>query len=153
MDNDFMLYVSDWEESRRIKKTNEAASRYGLCLSDQEIGELLNRRKEYLSQQQRVEFASGILEKLILAFCDSDFLYQDNYAETIDRLQAIFYLYKNESLDELTDEELIHIMRTAFDGECAGSLEYLESTYLEQFARRIRTGTRRFMGRYEEDDE
>lgn len=29
-------------------------------------------------------------------------------------------------MDECTDEELICLMRTAFDGECQGSLEYLE---------------------------
>ena len=32
-------------------------------------------------------------------------------------------------------------------------LEYLEETLLDQFARNIRSNTRRFMGRYEEDDE
>ena len=56
-------------------------------------------------------------------------------------------------MDECTDEELICLMRTAFDGECQGSLEYLEGTYLEEFARNIRANTRKFIGRYAEDDE
>ena len=54
------------------------------------------------------------------------------------RLQESFYLYKNESLDELTDDELLEFMKEAFDGRCQGSLEYLEETVLEEFARNIR---------------
>ena len=52
-----------------------------------------------------MEFGKGILDKIIFAFCDSDFIYQESYAETIARLQSIFFLFKNESMDELTDDE------------------------------------------------
>ena len=100
-----------------------------------------------------MEFGKGVLEKLVYAFCDSDYIYQENYAETLARLQDIFYLYKNESMDELTDDELIDVMREAFDGECQGSLEYLEETCLEKFAREIRCNTRKFIGRYTRRDE
>ncbi len=51
------------------------------------------------------------------------------------RLQDIFYLYKNESLDELTDDELLEYMKEKFDGICAGDLDYLEGTELDTFAR------------------
>ena len=152
MDDDFMMLLSDRNQMNLIRKTNEYATQYGLCLTDYDIRELLIKRRECLSEQQRVEFGTGILEKLIFAFCDSGFIYQENYAETIVRLQSIFYSYKNESLDELTDDELRSIMRDAFDGECQGSLDYLEETFLEQFARTIRADTRKFMGRYARND-
>ena len=153
MDDTFMLLFSEQGQVDLLKKTNAYAGRYGLCLTDADIQELIVRRRECLTEQQRVEFGNGILDKIIFAFCDSAYIYQDNYAETIAELQRIFYLYKNESLDEWTDDELIRIMRDAFDRECQGSLEYLEETLLDQFARNIRANTRRFMGRYEEDDE
>ena len=153
MDDTFMLLLSEQGRVDLLKKTNAYAGRYGLCLTDAEIQELIVRRRECLTEQQRVEFGNGILDKIIFAFCDSAYIYQDNYAETIAELQRIFYLYKNESLDEWTDDELIRIMRDAFDRECQGSLEYLEETLLDQFARNIRANTRRFMGRYEEDNE
>ena len=153
MDDTFMLLLSEQGRVDLLKKTNAYAGRYGLCLTDAEIQELIVRRRECLTEQQRVEFGNGILDKIIFAFCDSAYIYQDNYAETIAELQRIFYLYKNESLDEWTDDELIRIMRDVFDRECQGSLEYLEETLLDQFARNIRANTRRFMGRYEEDDE
>lgn len=153
MEKDFGLAYFENKQMEMIKKTNEYTSQFGLSLSDSDIRELAVRRRESLTEQQRVEFGGGILEKLIFAFCDSDFIFQENYAETMAELQKIFYLYKNESMDELTDDELITVMRDAFNGECQGSLEYLEETCLEQFARDIRANTRKFIGRYKSNDE
>ncbi len=149
--HDLMEMGSQKDELQVITNTNSYTQQFGLKLTDADARELLSRRRECLMQQQRVEFGGGVLDKLIFAFCDSDFIDQDNYAETIARLQDIFYLYKNESMDELTDDELIERMREAFDGECQGSLVYLEETYLDRFAREIRRGTRKFVGRYQDE--
>lgn len=148
MNEDFVMILSEQKQADIIRKTNVYTNRFGLSLTDDDIGELLARRRECLEEQRRVEFGTGILDKLIFAFCDSDYIYQENYPEIIMRLQEIFYLYKNESMDELTDDELISFMRKAFEEECQGSLEYLEETILDEFAREIRTDTRKFMGRY-----
>lgn len=136
-----------------LQETNSYTHQFGLTLSDSDIQMLLSRRTESLAEQRRIEFGNGILDKIIFTFCDSEFIYQENYAETLAELQDIFYLYKNESLDELTDEELLETMREAFDRECHGSLEYLAETCLEQFARGIRAGTHKFIGKYEEHDD
>ena len=77
---------------------------------------------------------------------------QENYADTLMRLQDIFYLYKNESLDELTDDELLEYMKEKFDGICAGDLDYLEGTVLDTFVREVRTGTKKYIGKYREDE-
>ena len=150
MNDDWMLMLPEAQQNQfqLMKQTNEYTQRFGLCLSDQDIRELMDRRRECLSEQQRIEFGTDILDKLIFAFCDSDYIYQENYADTIAKLQDIFYLYKNESLDELSDDELIDIMKNAFNGVCQGSLEYLEETYLDCFAREIRPGSHKFIGRY-----
>ncbi len=136
-----------------LQETNSYTQRFGLTLSDTDIQMLLSRRTESLAEQRRIEFGNGILDKIIFVFCDSEFIYQGNYAETLAELQDIFYLYKNESLDELTDDELLETMREAFDGECRGSLDYLAETCLEQFARGIRASTHKFMGKYGESDD
>lgn len=151
MEKEFII-LSERGQADIIKRTNEYTKQFGLSLTDKDIAELLIRRRECLSEQQRVEFGTGILDKIIFAFCDSDYLYQDNYLESISRLQNIFYLYKNESMDELTDDELISVMRNAFNGVCRGSLEYLEETFLDEFARNIRSSTRKFIGRYVRND-
>ncbi len=148
MEHLLMSYLSNESQIKLIKEMNEYASRFGLRLTDSDIQVLLTNRRESLKEHQRVEFHSGILDKLIRAFCDSDFIFQETYVETIARLQDIFYLYKNESMDDWTDDELINIMRDAFDGECQGSLAYLEGTCLEQFARKTRMKTHKYIGKY-----
>lgn len=148
-DKKWLEAANDSMQLERIRKANDYTKKFGLSLTEEEGALLLRERKEVLRNQERVEFGEGILPKLIYAFCDSPYIYQDNYVETMGRLQDIFYFYKNESLDEYTDDELIDFMKEQFDGSCQGSLDYLEDTRLEIFARRARFG----QGLYEEEDE
>ena len=124
-EKNWLSLLSEKDQVNALMKTNQVTNRFGLALSEEETRLLIGQKQDVLRQQQRVEFGGGVLEKLIFAFCDSNYIRQDDYAETLGRLLEIFYLYKNESLDELTDDELIDYMRQAFEGECYGSLEYL----------------------------
>jgi len=155
MDDNMFLSILGKGQYRIEKVTdcNQYSQKFGVSLSQKDALLLLDARKNSLKEQERIEFGGGILPKLIFAFCDSPFIYQDNYVDTLEALQNIFYLYKNESLDELTDDELIEYMKKHFDNDCQGSLEYLEDTCLEDFARSIREGTRGFIGKYENQDE
>lgn len=135
------LYLLNEQKNSQLQQIitcNEYTQKFGLQLSQKEALQLVEARKTSLKEQERVEFGSGILPELIYAFCDSPYIYQDNYVDTMEALQDIFYLYKNESMDELTDHELIAYMKEAFDGNCQGSLEHLEDTALEGFARKLR---------------
>lgn len=143
MDNKFQL--------QPVMDCNQYTQKYGLKLSEQEALTLLEEHKKSLRGNERVEFGEGILKKLIFAFCDSPYIYQDNYVETMSSLQEIFYLYKNESLDELNDDELIEFMVREFNTVCQGSLDYLEDTSLEKFARKVRGGSLGFMRREEDE--
>ena len=87
-----------------------------------------------------MEFGGGIAEKIIFEFCDSSYVDQTNYVNTILRLQEIFYQYKNEMLDELSDDELLHFMKEQFETICFGDLDYLEGTCLNNFAQAVRAG-------------
>ena len=151
-EKNWMQQLSEKNEITAVLNTNQYTERFGLVLSEEEAKLLVQERFESLKEQQRVEFGKGILDKLIYAFCDSAYIFQDNYVDAITRLQEIFYLYKNESMDELTDDELIDYMKDAFENECQGSLDYLEDTCLELFAREIREKTRKFIGRYRIDE-
>lgn len=90
-----------------LQKCNEYTQKYGLTLTSKDIISLMESRREVLKEQERIELGESILPKLVYAFCDSPFIYQDNYVDTISGLQDIFYLYKNESMDMLSDDELI----------------------------------------------
>ena len=97
-------------------------------------------RDEQRKELKRIEFGPGILPKIIYAFCDSSYIYQDNYCESMARLQEIFFQYKNEMLDEITDDELLEFMREQFENVCRGDFDYLEGTCLDLFAQAIRAG-------------
>ena len=111
-------------EIANIKKCNEYTTQYGLILSDDQINNLLERRKETLKETGRIEFREGIIDKLIKEFCDSPYINKENYAETLYELIEMFYEYKNETMDLITDEELIEFMKKSFDGNAQGNLEY-----------------------------
>ena len=123
-----------------VIETNQYTKRFGLSLSKQDAEMILENQKTVLREQRRFEFGESILTKIIYEFCDSDYIDGDNYADTIMRLQEIFYLYKNEMNDEITDDELIHIMKDQYELLCFGDLDYLENTCLSDFAAAIRAG-------------
>lgn len=138
----FLELLSGQNQIQTILDTNQKTEQFGLTLTQEDAKLLAEGRKESLTQQRRVEFGEGILPKIIYAFCDSAYISQDNYVDTMLRLQEIFYLYKNEMQDEITDDELLHFMREQFDEVCFGDVDYLEGTCLDIFAQAIRAGYR-----------
>lgn len=82
--------------------------------------------EQVLNKTSRIELGNGVTGKLIDAFCSSPYISQQNYEETLHELRALFYEYKNETLEGVSDDELIDYMQYTFNGECSGSLELLE---------------------------
>lgn len=119
---------------------NSKTAAFGLTLTEDDAKLLLSERRSALGQQERLEFGEGILPALIDAFCDSAYITQETYTETLIQLQNIFYEYKNESIDLLTDNELLSFMAQQFEEVCFGDVEYLRNTCLERFCRAIRRG-------------
>jgi hypothetical protein len=126
------------KEIGEIEKCNGLTEKFGLALSKEQIRNLMEKRREALKNTGRVEFGGGILKKLITEFCDSPYIDQESYEETLLELQDIFYYFKNESLDSIADDDLLRLMKKSFDGQCEGSLEYLRETSLEEMCRAFR---------------
>lgn len=157
-EKDWMNLLSSQNQIQKILEINQKTARYGLELTEADAKTLAENRNSELRKQQRIEFGEGILPKLIDTFCDSPYMDQGTYAETLIRLQEIFYLYKNEMLDEISDDELLQFMREQYDEICFGDLDYLEGTCLNHFAQAIRAGYRGFRttqgrGEYSQFDE
>lgn len=132
-----------------ILACNSVSSRFGLALSAEQALALAEARQDALAQAGRVEFSGGILESLIFAFCDSPYIEQETYAETLEELARLFYTFKSETLDQVPDYELIDAMKAAFDGPpCYGSLELLGGKVLTNLARK-----ERFRGLDDADEE
>lgn len=127
-------------EITNIEKCNKITSRYGLVLSNKQILGLLEKRKETLKATGRVEFRGGVIEKIIKEFCDSPYINKENYESTLYELIDIFYEYKNETMDLITDDELIDFMKKSFDGICKGDIEYLAGTIMYQMREKLING-------------
>ena len=142
MDNLYLEIINKRKQIEivNIKICNEITSKYGLVLSDNQISNILERRKEILKETGRVELREGIIDKLIKEFCDWPYINQENYAETLYELIEIFYEYKNETMDLITDDELINFMKKSFDGICQGDLEYLSGTVMYRMRENLLKG-------------
>lgn len=153
MENSYLEIVNKrkQKEIANIKKCNEHTSKYGLVLSEGQISNLLERRKDILRETGRIELRGGIIDKLIKEFCDSPYINQENYEETLYELMEIFYEYKNETMDLMTDDELIEFMKQSFDGVCQGDLEYLSGTVMHRMRDNLLKG--KPLGYLEEEGE
>lgn len=142
MDNSYLDIINKRKqiEIANIKKCNEYISKYGLVLSDNQISNILERRKEVLKDTGRVELREGIIDEIIKEFCDSPYLNQENFASTIYELIEIFYEYKNETMDLITDDELIKFMKKSFDGVCQGDLDYFSGTIMYKMKEHLLRG-------------
>lgn len=116
MDQIMLLPISlqNRQTVRALLQCNDVTARFSLLLSEPEIHQLIEHRREVLEKNGRIEFGGGVIQKIIVEFMDSPYLYQENYTGTLMELQECFYYFKNESLEELTDEELIKLMKKYF---------------------------------------
>lgn len=108
--NNWLELMAKQTQVTQILDTNQFTEKFGLVLGKEDAELLAQDRADTLRNEQRIEFGQGILPKIIYAFCDSSYIMQDNYRDSLSRLQEIFFLYKNEMLDEITDDELLELM-------------------------------------------
>jgi len=71
----------------------------------------------------------------------------------LNELIEIFYYFKNETLDQISDDELISLMKKYFDQSCQGSVELLQNRELVALAHNIRYGISDYAGLCEDTDE
>lgn len=109
-----------------LMQCNDYSAKFGLTLTQTQAIELVETRSHALSSNGRIEFGGGVIDKIIKAFCDSPYLSMQDYAQILHELTELFYFYKNETLDLVSDDELIQFMKTAYDGLCQGSLDLLD---------------------------
>lgn len=121
-----------------LESCNTRIERYGLSLSARDIQALVVGRVEALQETGRVEFGGGATKELVLAFAGSPHVSQAWFAALILDLQDLFYEFKNESLEQVPDDELVATMRSLFDDVAKGDLAYLAEALFDGLGRHIR---------------
>lgn len=133
-----MTQKAEKELLERILGTNELAGKHGLALSREDAELLVAERGKIVQAQKQVQPGEEILPKLICTFCDSGYISQSNYVERLVRLQEIFYLFKNELADEISDDALLDFMKEQFETVCCGDMDYLEGNCMMIFVQAIK---------------
>ena len=128
-----------------LRECNNYTTRFGLQLTEEEIQQLIENRKEVLKITGRIEFGGGIIQKIVMEFADSAYINQMDYVELLMELQECFYYFKTEALEALADDELIKIMKLYFEEVCQGDVQLLQSTMLENYCRDIRYGKKEYL--------
>ncbi len=122
---------SEQQLIKQLRECNIVSARFGLSLSEQSIAALSQVRRVALAETGRVEFGASVLPEVVDAFCDSPYLMQDEYETTLIGLVEAFYTYKNETRDQIADDELLSRMRACYDAY-EGSLDAVSGMTLEE---------------------
>lgn len=147
--------LDDAKTAENLLALNQETSKYGLELSREDALALAETRRIALQASGRVEFGAPVLEKIILAFSRSRYLYQYDYAPALHELLEAFFLLKNETEDRFSDDDLIDFLFDCFEYRYRGSLEMFLGPELEQLRRFLLFGAeeKEDDGDGEEDDE
>lgn len=114
----------------KILTCNKETEKYGLVFTKQQALALSQTHINALKENKRIAFNGGIVDRLILAFCDSSYISENDYEDTIHDLISLFYDVKNNTWETISDNDLIAFMKNAFDTYCYGSIELLSETAL-----------------------
>lgn len=141
-----LLQAQALATAQELRRCNDVSATYGLSLSETQIQSLVQDNTESLRYTGRIELYGSMLPRLVYAFCDSPYINREDYRDTLAALQELFYTFKNESEDSLTDDDLIEALKRIFDGKAKGSLEYLENLTVSDLYRAL-------TGNNQEEDE
>ncbi|OJU15033.1 MAG: hypothetical protein BGN88_03145 [Clostridiales bacterium 43-6] len=143
MADHFLIAMQELQNEREVTaltSLNEDTIDYRLTLTHTQIREIIQHKNETLKNLGRVEIGSSVVNKIITAFCDSSYINQREYAQILNELTETFFLYKNETMDRISDDDLIEIMKEGYEGICGGSIELLQGKVLEALVQRIKFG-------------
>ena len=147
--NELMIFgaLSARRTEQALLRGNVVTERFGLTLTPEQCGRLLERRALALRETERIELGEGILPRLAVALCDSPYVGPESWEEALGGLTELFYHFKGACGERLGDDELLSALVRLYNGwagGCAERIADLDGSAMLRFAR---------TGRVEDDDE
>ncbi len=124
------------KQENEILNLNEESQIYGLTLNQEDVKEIINSRDNTLKNYGRIELDIGVTKMIIENLYKSQYTDKDDYVYLINDLHEIFYYLKNETLDKISDVEIIEII-DEFYNNCSGRIDILQEK-CEEFAKSYR---------------
>ena len=125
-------------QENEILDLNEKSQVYGLTLNKEDVKEIINSRDNTLKNYGRIELDIGITKMIIENLYKSQYTDKDDYVYAINDLHEVFYYLKNETLDQISDIEIIEIIDEIYNN-CSGRIDIVQEK-CEEFAKNYRWG-------------
>ena len=125
-------------QENEILDLNEKSQIYGLTLNKEDVKEIINSRDNTLKNYGRIELDIGITKMIIENLYKSQYTDKDDYVYAINDLHEVFYYLKNETLDQISDIEVIEIIDDIYNN-CSGRIDIVQEK-CEEFAKNYRWG-------------
>ena len=125
-------------QENEILNLNEKSQMYGLSLNKEDVKEIINSRDNTLKSYGRIELNISITKMIIENLYKSQYTDKDDYVYVINDLHEVFYYLKNETLDQISDIEVIEIIDDIYNN-CSGRIDIVQEK-CEEFAKNYRWG-------------
>ena len=123
-------------QEQELLELNENSRPYGLTLNKEDIKQIINSRNNTLKSYGRIELDINVTKSIIENLYKSQYTDRDDYVELINDLQEVFYYLKNETLDQISDIEIIEIIDEIYNN-CSGRIDIVQEK-CEEFAKSYR---------------
>ena len=123
-------------QENEILDLNKKSQVYGLTLNKEDVKEIINSRDNTLKNYGRIELDIGITKMIIENLYKSQYTDKDDYVYAINDLHEVFYYLKNETLDQISDIEIIDIIDEVYNN-CSGRIDIVQEK-CEEFAKSYR---------------
>lgn len=101
---------------------NKQTEKYGIVLSGKDCREIAECRSELLIENERIEVGAGAIRRIIEEFCESGYVSQQNFKDTVEGLLECFYAIKTETEDNLDDETVLKFLKDIFENDAGGDV-------------------------------
>lgn len=125
-------------ERNELLETNIESRAYGLALSESDVKDIITSRNDTLKGYGRIELDIKVTKQLIENIYTSQYTNVDNYLETINDMQEIFYYLKNETDDNICDDEIIEILDELYE-KFVGNIDNVRGE-ADEFAKKFKFG-------------
>ncbi len=122
--------------AKELMLLGDKTARYGITLSEKDCVDIAECRFESLKENERIEVGLGATQRIIEEFCDSGYVSQSNFRETVEGLLECFYMIKTETDDRVSDDEALEFLKYLFETEAGGDVSKIyDSVALDVFIR------------------
>ena len=117
--------------AKELLSLNEYTKESGIVLSQKDCTEIAECRSELLYENERIEVGAGAVKRIIEEFCDSGYVDQRTFKDTVEALLECFYSIKTETEDKVDDETVLGFLKYMFENEVGGDVEgiYMSPSY------------------------